>query len=135
MSAKKRSLLDSYALLAYLKKESNYEKVMNLLKVAQDKEQPLLMNEINVGETFYILARERSFNEAESFLEFFPVLPIKQIPNLFEHVLNAARIKAKYSISYADCFAVMTALEYEASIVTGDPEFKKVEDMIQIDWL
>lgn len=47
----------------------------------------------------------------------------------------AAEVKAQYAISYADCFAVPTELKYQASIVTGDLEFKKIEHLVGIDWI
>lgn len=36
---------------------------------------------------------------------------------------------------HADCFAVATAIRERAAIVTGDPEFKKVEKLVEIEWL
>lgn len=44
-----------------------------------------------------------------------------QLPNR-ETVLNAARIKAKYPLSYADAFAAATAVQHKAPLWTGDPE-------------
>jgi ribonuclease VapC len=49
-------------------------------------------------------------------------------------VLDAARLKSEHAISYADCFAAATAIKEGASIVTGDPEFKKVENKAPIIW-
>lgn len=130
---KKKSLIDSFALLAYLKQESNYHKVENLLS---SKETQLLMNEINIGETFYILARERGLDQAEYFINaILPNLPIAKIGNTLTEVIEAAKIKAQYPISYADCFAVATALREKASIITGDPDFIHVEKIVKIDWL
>ena len=130
---KRKSLIDSYALLAYLKQENNYRKVENLLS---SKETQPLMNDINIGETFYILARERGLEKAEYFINaILPNLPINKIGNGFAEVMEAARLKAQYPISYADCFAVATALREKAVIITGDPDFKHVEKMVEIDWL
>lgn len=130
---KKKKLLDSFALLAYLNKENNFDKVKSLL-LSEDV--ILLINEINLGETFYILIRERGTEKAEYFINtIFPSLSITPIANVFSDVLEASRIKGKHPISYADCFAVATALKENASIVTGDPEFKKVQDIVEIDWL
>lgn len=130
---KRKSLLDSFALLAYLKQEDNYEKVE---KILLSGEVQVLMNDINVGETFYILARERGSEEAEYFLNVvLPTLPIVNISNALYDVVQAARIKAQYPISYADCFAVATALKEEATILTGDTEFKHVEKVVRIEWL
>ena len=38
-------------------------------------------------------------------------------------------------LSYADCFAVASALRHDACILTGDPEFKNVEQIVEIDWV
>jgi uncharacterized protein len=130
---KKKRLLDSFALLAYLKKENNYLRVRELLS---SPDVPLLMNDVNVGETYYILARERGMEQADTYLSvILPSLPIIVHSNLFEHVIEASKIKARHPLSFADCFAVATALRENAIIVTGDPEFKAVQKLVEIEWL
>jgi ribonuclease VapC len=57
------------------------------------------------------------------------------VSNSFTDVLEAARIKARLPISYADAFAVATAQRERAVIVTGDPEFRKVEHLVTVKWL
>jgi ribonuclease VapC len=100
------------------------------------KDTPLLMNDINIGETFYILARERGLDKAEYFINaILPNLPITKIGNTLTEVIEAAKIKAQYPISYADCFVVATAIRERAVIVTGDPDFKRAEKIVTIDWL
>lgn len=131
MSEKK--VLDSYAILAYLNRERGYAKVKGLLA---SNEALLLMNEINLGETFYVVARARGMKQAEYFINtILDSLPIRKVSNGFGDVLEAARIKARYAIAYADCFAVATALREGAPIVTGDPEFRKIEDIVQVEWI
>lgn len=130
---KKKIVLDSFALLAYLQKENDYEKVKRLLL---SKEACLLMNDVNIGETFYILARERGTEKAEYFIEvILPALPVINIGNSLQEVVASAKIKAQYPMSYADCFAVATAVREQATIITGDPEFKHVEHLVSIEWL
>jgi len=58
------------------------------------------------------------------------VLPV---PNSL--VFQAAEYKAGHSISYADCFALAAAMEQKASIVTGDPEFRKVGHLVKVMWI
>ncbi|MDP3296568.1 MAG: PIN domain-containing protein, partial [Thermodesulfovibrionia bacterium] len=60
----------------------------------------------------------------------FTILPV---PNSL--ICQAAEYKAQYSISYADCFVLTSALEHKAAIVTGAPEFKKVEHLVKIVWV
>jgi hypothetical protein len=51
----------------YLKKEKGYKKVKALLS---SSDVHLLINDINLGETFYILARKRGREGAEYFCEY-----------------------------------------------------------------
>jgi len=45
---------------------------------------------------------------------------------------QAGEHKAQHSVSYADCFVLASALEHDATIVTGDPEFTKGEHLVGI---
>lgn len=131
MSEKK--VVDSYALLTYLNEERGYEKVKSLLS---SEKTVLLMNEINVGETFYVIARNRGFEKAEYFITtILNSLPLRTVANTLADVLEAARIKARHAIAYADCFVVATALREGASVVTGDPEFKRVKTLVRVEWI
>jgi len=132
----RKKLLDSFALLAYLNEEPGFEKVRDVLANAQKSGNAVLMNEINVGETYYILFRSRGSEKAEYFLDtILAGLPIVRVPNNFEHVIDAARIKAEYPLSFSDCFAVATARREKATVLTDDPEFRKVEHLVNIEWL
>lgn len=132
---KKRILLDSYALLAYLKEEDNYKKIMEFLNSSPDK-CAVMMNEINVGESYYIIARERGIKQADYLIEtILPNLPIEIISNSLNDIIDASRIKVNHPISYADCFVVATAIREKAMIVTGDHDFSRFEDIVKIEWL
>lgn len=72
---------------------------------------------------------------ARNHLEHFFELPIQIIAPSSDIILSASEIKAEHVIPYADCFAVATALKVAESIITGDPEFKKVEHLVQIIWV
>jgi predicted nucleic acid-binding protein len=75
-NAKTPKVLDSFALLAFLNREPGFEKVRTLLRTAETASEPLLMNEINVGEVFYIIAKTRSLERAEDLLHRLETLPI-----------------------------------------------------------
>jgi len=49
--------------------------------------------------------------------------------------IEAAKLKAKYPVAYADCFAAALALKKNIKLVTGDPEFKKLERDVRIEWI
>jgi ribonuclease VapC len=43
--------------------------------------------------------------------------------------------KANYPIAYADCFAAAVAKKFQGLLVTGDPEFKLLQNYIDIMWI
>jgi len=132
---RKKSLLDSFALLAYLNHERGFESVRDLFRAAQARRQPLLINEINIGEVFYRTAKEKSPERAEAVLKSLYALPVHRLSNTYDQVLAAARLKARFPISYADAFALASAQREEATLVTGDPEFHAVEHLVSILWI
>lgn len=87
-------MLDSFAVLAFLGRVRGFGKVRDLLRDAARSDEPLLMNEINSGEVYYVTARERSFESAEAFLNRLELLRIRAVPSSFPKVLEAAKIKA-----------------------------------------
>ncbi len=116
--------------------EAGFEKVRNVLANAQKSSVPVLINELNVGETYYILYRKRGHEQAEYFLDtVLAGLPVSMVSNDFNAVISASKIKARHALSFADCFAVVTAQRENAVLLTGDPEFKNVEKFVEIDWL
>ncbi len=128
-------VFDSHALLKFFQKEKGYEKVIHLLEEIKRSGVTKYINAINLGEIIY--ATKREFGDQKK-LEVlanierlnFTVLPI---PNNL--IFQAAEHKAQYNISYADCFALASAIEHKAILVTGDPEFKKVEHLVEIIWV
>ena len=128
-------LFDSYAILKFYQDEDGADKVEKLLISSQQGELQTYMSEINLGEVYCKTIRRLGLASAKNHLEQFFELPIQVIPPSSGIILSASEIKAEYAISYADCFAVATARTVAASIVTGDPEFEKVEHLVKIVWV
>jgi predicted nucleic acid-binding protein len=135
MPEKRRSLLDSFALMAFLGDEPGAGEVEDLFEAAHADSEPLLMNEVNIGEVYSLLAKRRSPESTDLFLERLEALPIEPVSNAFPDVIAAAKIKARYPISYADAFAVATAIRTRAVLVAGDQEFRRVPPIVKIAWL
>jgi len=132
---KKKNLLDSFAILALLKRENNYQFVFNLLKEAKNGKRHLIMNQINAGEVYYEVVKRNLTEDFDKFWRTFLMLPIEFISNDFELVIEATKIKSQHSISYADCFVVATAIREKAMIVSGDPDFKRFKDIVDMEWI
>lgn len=135
MPEARRRLLDSYAILALLNDEDGADAVADHLRTAIETGAPLLINEINVGEVYYIVGKHRSIDEAERVLDHLETLPLEVVGNTYDDVLDAARIKAAHPLSYADAFAVATAARFDAVVVTGDREFETVEGLVSVEWI
>jgi ribonuclease VapC len=131
----KNILFDSFAILKYYQDETGAEKVENLLRSAQRDLLKAFMSEINLGEVYYLTIRRIGLEPAKENLERLLNLPITIISPSSELIMRAAEVKAEYAISYADCFAVATAEQLSASIITGDPDFKKIEPLVSVDWI
>src|SRR4030042_2504104 len=128
-------LFDAHAILRWTQKERGYKKVKNLLTACRDQSATGYMNQINLGEVYYKTIRAVWIDRAKEFLENFFRLPIQIILPDSELIWTASEIKASYSISYADCFAAATALRFKATILTGNPEFKKLVSILPIEWV
>jgi predicted nucleic acid-binding protein len=132
---KKKYLLDSYAVLAWIQDEPGAQFVEDLLYRARENVDEVALNIINLGEIYYRCAKVIGVKPAQNLLDNIRLLPVKILPSPNDLVLEAAEFKAKYPIAYADAFALATAIREKACIITGDPEFKEVEHLIDIHWL
>lgn len=132
---RRRSLLDSFAVLAWVQDEPGAGRVETLLVEAQRRKAPLLLNVVNLGEVYYRLARHQGHPFAREIIRQIEVLPLELYPCDPGLALEAARIKADFPMAYADAFAVATAMRESAVLVTGDPELRQVEHLVTIDWL
>ncbi|MGE5641921.1 MAG: type II toxin-antitoxin system VapC family toxin [Byssovorax cruenta] len=128
-------VLDSFALLAYLQDESVASQVEKLLEKASKDRCRLLFSLINLGELLYITERRGGVAKAQDALALIRQLPIELMPADEQLIFAAAHIKANHSLSYADSFAVAVAMQEDATILTGDPEFQSVEKLVKIEWL
>jgi predicted nucleic acid-binding protein len=128
-------VLDSFALLAYLQDEAAASRVEKLLDNAVRGKHLLLLSLINLGEILYITERKGGVAKAQDTLALIQQLPLEIRSVNEQTIFAAAHIKANYSISYADSFAVVTAIDANAVIITSDPEFQSVETLVKVEWL
>ncbi len=128
-------LFDSYAVLNFFQKEKGYEKVVHILEQADKAKTVKYINVVNLGEIIYATKREFGDLKKIEVLAHIERLNFVILPVTNAFVFQAAEFKAQYSISYADCFALASAVEHKALLVTGDPEFKKVEHLVNIVWI
>ena len=128
-------VFDSFALLAYFQAEPGGAKVKELLQKASAGSIRTFLSTLNLGEIIYITERRLGVETADTILEDILHLPVQLAEASLDRVMAAAYIKARYAVSYSDAFVVSLAKELKATVVTSDPEFKKVESQIKILWI
>lgn len=133
--SKRPFIFDSHALLKLFQKEKGYEKVIRILEDIKKSGAAKYINAINLGEVIYSTKREFGNQKKIEVLANIERLIFTILPAPNNLIFKAAEYKAEYSISYADCFILASAIEYKATIITGDPEFRKVEHMVDIVWV
>ena len=98
----------------------------------QDEREGYFHSEREYGQ-FYRTIQLVGEVKAEEHLGLIRAAPIELVPVKEPLVLAAARIKARYALSYADAFAVATARMARAPVVTGDPEILSLpRDVVRI---
>jgi len=132
---KKKLVLDSYALIAYLEGEEGADIVQQALEDSEKGKCQLLMSIVNWGEVYYSMHRAKGEKEAEECVSVIDQLPIVLVEADREITHEASKFKAKHSIAFGDCFAAALAIQNECEVITGDKEFKKLEKEAKILWL
>lgn len=109
-------VLDSWALLAYLKDEPAAAQIES----AWLSEGAAICS-INLGEVLYIRIRGGDEDSATTDID-----SIRKHLDVLEPdwalLSKAARIKSRGGLAYADAFCIATALHLDAPLWTGDPE-------------
>jgi len=128
-------ILDSYALMVYLEKESGHEKVEHLFLSAIEKDEIMSMTTLNYGEIYYLILSEcgqEKINEIEKLIQSLPI-EIQSID--FSLSREAAKIRFHKKLSYINSFTAALAKAKRAEIITGDQEFKLIEGDVKIYWI
>jgi predicted nucleic acid-binding protein len=130
-----RLVLDAFPLLAYLQEEPGHERVLGLLEDAASGQASLSMCTVNFGEVLYWLERRRGAAAAYSLAANIRGLPIHLVDADLDLTVVAARVKAAFPVSLADAYAAALAQRLGAAVLTGDPDFQRLEGAVAVEWL
>jgi PIN domain nuclease of toxin-antitoxin system len=116
-----KAILDAWAVAALLNDEPAADRVTELLA-----RRDCWISSINFGEAYYVSLRERGAERTSVLID-----ELRQVIRL-DHpdwllVRDAAEIKARGGLSYADAFCVATARRHDAPLYTGDDEILRLE--------
>jgi predicted nucleic acid-binding protein len=128
-------VLDSYAMIAHFEDETGGEQVRKVLKAAQAGKTELYMSVINIGEIYYNTYRERGREKADEAVFIIRQLPVTIVNADMEITMEAAGLKSLHAVAYADCFAAALGISKNATVITGDPEFKRFGKVVKVKWI
>lgn len=131
----KRYVLDTHSIIAYLEGEESGKGLIPILESAVEDKAELYLSVVNWGEVYYIALREGGKVRAELYRSIIDKYPVAVIDADKDLTLLAAKYKANFKMSYADAFAAGLAEMKKAALVTGDKEFKQIEDKLTIVFL
>jgi predicted nucleic acid-binding protein len=133
-----RYILDACALIAFLAKEPEYGRVKALFDRADTEDITICISVVNLVEVFYHFIRDNGEEEAVEIMRGLDDLPLGVIDTISPDVYReAARLKARYSISLGDVFLCATAKSLSATVVTKDHEIEAVEqsENLSVLWI
>jgi predicted nucleic acid-binding protein len=122
----KEFVFDANAILRYFRvvEAEGGDKVQEIFDLAKRAEAHLLMSVANFGEVYYVLLKLVGERATRDY--------INKLQNSMTLVdadrassLEAALLKHRYKIGYADSFAASLALSRKATLVSSDPAFEK----------
>jgi len=125
-------VLDSSAWLTLIEDEPGSKIVQGILEQARDGEAVVFVSFMSFMEVYYITLQECDEKEALARVNLIAVLPVLRVESNEALNVMAAEFKAAYRLSVADAWIAALAKERDAMLVHKDPEFKQVEDEIQV---
>ncbi|MCX5826899.1 MAG: type II toxin-antitoxin system VapC family toxin [Deltaproteobacteria bacterium] len=129
-------VFDSHALLAFFQGEPGSDIVEGILRQSYSEAvHDRMICLINLGEIIYLTKRRFGDEKKIEVLSRIYQLGFKILSIPDSIVFQAAELKAQYTLSYADCFALACSINHSAVLVTGDPEFKTVAHLVAIEWI
>ncbi|MGA7559761.1 MAG: type II toxin-antitoxin system VapC family toxin [Terriglobales bacterium] len=128
-------VLDASALFAFLRDTPGASKVDELLREAMHGRARVLMSGVNYGEVYGKILRELGLELALTTMQVVSPLAIDLLDATPQRACQAADVKVKHKLYYADSFAAALAIEHKAPLVTSDSDFRKLGRGFPVVWL
>ncbi len=95
-----------------------------------------MMNMVSWGEMLNMAGRTyQNYARAERIIRSTEWLPFRIVDGNRETERRAALVFRNARLSYAASHAAARAMQENAELVTGDPEFRRIENEVKIRWI
>ena len=131
----KTYVLDASAFYVFLQNKPAANKVNQLLKEALRERAEILMSAVNYGEVYGAILREHGPDRTAATMSAVQPLPIRLMDATPQRAVHAANVKTKYKLYYVDSFAAALAIEFKATLVTSDSDFRRLGHGVAVVWL
>ena len=128
-------VLDAQPVVAFVNGEPGAQLIEALLDRARSGEARLLLAVVNAAEVLVVQERRGGAEASHRTLELLQALPIELVTVDLELAARAAYFRVRGGISLADCFAAALAQRDGMPVLTGDREFERVADSIDVLWI
>ena len=128
-------VIDASAMLAIFMGQNSARNILTIFEEALENNDNVFLSVIHWGEILYVVERKLGIlgrNEAEQTMSKMHLTIVDADQTLTR---EAARIKVAKKLPYADCFAAALCLLKNATLITGDNDFRKIQDKIKIIWV
>jgi ribonuclease VapC len=126
--------IDAHPLVGSFRQEAFRPVVETAIVAAVEDRITLRLTTVNAGEVQYGVERALGPAAGHEALEQIQLWTEIQSVDL-ELASRAVWIKLRSGMGYADCFAAALAHRDGIPLITGDPDFRRVEDLVRIAWL
>ena len=132
-----RMVLDSWELLAFFEDEPAAEMVETILLEAENGKHHLLLSSLDWCEIYASIMSRVSQQAAEEKIRQIAELPVELVAvgDDLAVLRQAAIHRATHKLASSCAVAGALAKARKATLVTGDPAFRVLEDQFKIQWL
>lgn len=132
-------VLDSCALIAYLRNEEGTLNLIETFKKAIEKSCVIYIHSASVAEVYYDSLRVSGKIKADSILKDLDSLPLIRLNSLsITFIKKIGYFKVNYKVSFADCFVLALASIKKAIVISSDHhEFDSLEKLgiLPFNWI
>jgi predicted nucleic acid-binding protein len=130
----KEYVLDANAVIRHFEADTagGSLKVRSLFEEMVHGNVRIFMSVVNLGEVFYTLLKRKTESETREYIHTLE-RAVSMISVDTDQALEAAALKHRYKLGYADSYAAALAIARKATLVSADPAFEKLGK--QLKWM